>query len=140
MANAYVLHGDIEAALVAELLDAPEIDDFPGGAPRVSTDMRGYTMGDRWIMVSLEGGTRRWPIISRPRVDVHVLAKTRTVAQNLAQVAEAVLFAAQANHYPTYGLVLTDVKEETGMFRAPDNLTGSERYIFSLRLTMVPTH
>lgn len=138
MADQYVLHGDAEAALINTLIDHEEIQDFPEGEPTVSADLVGYQMGALWIMVSLEGGTRRWPRITKPRVDVQVFGPSRTVTQDLAQVAEAVLFAAQGNHYPEYGLVLTDVKEETGMFRAPDNLTGSVRYIFALRLTMVP--
>lgn len=120
------------------LMSATEISGFAGGAPRVSADMVGYEMGARWIKVSREGGSKRWPLVDKPRIDVNVMAKTRDVAHDLAQVAEAVLFRAMGQGFPTYGLFLSDVAEETGPVRVDDPQTGSPRYVFALRLTCVP--
>lgn len=135
----YIKQGDSEAACVSILRTATEISAFPGGAPNVSTNVVGYTMGDRWIMVSREGGTTVWPSVDKPRIDFNVYAETRAVAHDLAQVAIAVMFRAMGQRYATYHLFLTDVTMETGLVRVPDKPTGAERYIFALRLTITPS-
>lgn len=133
-----IIHGDAEAAIIALINTAPEIIGFSGGAPRVSSDMIEYQKGDRWIMVSLEGGTKVWPRIWKPRVDINVFGKTRTTTHNLAQVAQAVIIQGMNQAFPEYGIKLTDAKVETDLFRAPDKETGSSRYVFAMRLTCVP--
>lgn len=134
----YVEQGDCEAALVDELMDAPEIINFSGGAPRISTDLVGFQKGLRWIKVSREGGSKAWPNIDKPRIDINVFAETRTVAHHLAQVAEAVLFRAMGQAFPDHNLFLSDVAEETGPVRVDDPKTGTPRYVFALRLVVVP--
>ena len=138
MGDSYVQHGDAEAAIISTLRNSTHIQNFYAGEPNVAPDMVGYQTGALWIECSLEGGTRMWPTIWRPRIDVNVFAKTRSVAHDLAQVAEAVLFTLRGDRFPTYGVSITGVKEETGMFRAPDALTGSSRYVFALRFTVMP--
>lgn len=133
-----VVQGDTEAACIAILGTATEITGFAGGAPRISGDMVGYQMGVRWIKVSREGGAKVWPRIDRPRIDFNVLAETRTAAHDIAQVAEAVMIRAMGQAFPQYGLFLSDVREETGPVRVDDPKTGSPRYVFALRLTVVP--
>lgn len=135
----YIKHGDIEAAMIHILSTASEIVNFSGGAPTVRADYIGYNMGDRWIQVIREGGSKTWPVIDRPRVDFQVLADRRSVALELAQVAEAVIFREMGQRFPTYGVFIADAKEETAPFRAPDKETGSYRYIFAIRFTCTPT-
>lgn len=134
----YIVQGDAEAACISILNAATEISGFAGGAPRVSSDAVGYQMKARWITVSREGGSMIWPKVDKPRVDFNVYAETRTVAHNLAQIAQAAMFRAMGQAFPDFGLCITDVKIETGIFRIPDKETGSPRYVFSLRLTCVP--
>ena len=135
----YIKHGDTEAAVINILRNDTHIINFPDGAPTVSADYVGYTMGDRWIMVSREGGSKTWPSIDRPRIDFQVLAERRAVALELAQVAEAVVFQQVGQAFPTYGVFIASVVEETAPFRAPDRETGSTRYVFALRFTCKPT-
>jgi hypothetical protein len=139
----YIPQGDVEAAIISILRDADEVINFSGGAPEVSSDLVGYQMKDsakrRWIMVTREGGNIRWPNIDKPRVDIQVLAESRSVAHNLAQVAQAVIFRAMGQAFPEYGTVITDVRVETGITRVPDRETGANRYIFALRLVCKPT-
>lgn len=134
----FILQGDVEAAVIHELLASSHITGFSGGAPRISGDLVGYTQGLRWIKVSREGGNVGWPKVDRPRVDFNVYGPTRTVAHDMAQVAQAVMFQAAGTAYPSYGIFISDVQVETGLFRSPEKETGASRYIFSLRLACVP--
>ncbi len=134
----FIKQGDVEAAVISVLRTATEITAFPGGAPTVTSDYEGYQARARWIMVTREGGNIVWPSIDKPRIDIQVLAETRTVASSLAQVAQAVIFRAMGQVFPTYGTTISGVKVETGITRVPDRETGSPRYIFALRLTCKP--
>lgn len=138
----YLPQGDIEAAIIYLLTNSPHITGFPGGAPLVRPDYIGYDFKDstknRWIMVTREGGNLLWPKIDKPRVDLQVLGPTRTVAHNLAQVAQAVVLNASGQSFPSFGTKITNVQVETGVTRVPDRETGSPRYISALRLTCVP--
>lgn len=134
----YILQGDVEAAVVSILKNDSRLTSFSGGAPRISSDLVGYLMGARWITVSREGGNISWPKVDRPRVDFNVYGPTRTVAHDMAQVAQAVMFQIAGTAYPTYGIFISDVQVETGLFRSPEKETGASRYIFSLRLACVP--
>lgn len=134
----YIVQGDVEAAAISILKDAPELTGFPGGAPRVSSDLQGYQKHSRWLTVSREGGILNWPKIEKPRLDFNVYAEKRSVAHDLAQVALAVMFREMGSAFPDFGLRITDVKVETGLVRVPDKETGSPRYVFALRLTCLP--
>lgn len=138
MTYPYIKQGDVEAAVISVLRSASEITAFSGGAPTVSSDYTGYTAKARWIMVTREGGNLIWPNIDKPRIDIQVLAETRSVALSLAQVAQAVIFRAMGQAFPTYGTTISGVKVETGITRVPDKETGSPRYIFALRLICKP--
>lgn len=134
----YIPQGDVEAAIIKMLKNATEVVNFSGGAPRVSSDLQDYQARARWIMVSREGGYLVWPKIDKPRIDINVFAESRKVAHDLAQVAQAVIFRGMDATFPEFGMRITDVRMETGMFRVPDRETGSPRYVFALRLTCVP--
>lgn len=134
----WVLQGDIEAALIEILLDAPEISGFPGGAPNVSTTLDGFDSGMRWIVVSSEGGSHKFPKIMRARMDFNVFGETRAVAYDIAQICLAVLFREMGQPSPNHGLRIHRHRVETGLVRADDKLNDAPRYLFSLRSHFVP--
>lgn len=134
----YVIAGDLEAALIQILSAAPEISTYTGGAPNVSTTLDGYEIGNRWVVISLEGGNFDWPVIAKARVDVNVFAETRTHAHDIAQICLAVLFREMGQPSPDFGLRTLEHKVETGLVRADDKLNDSPRYLFSLRTSYVP--
>lgn len=135
----YILHGDAEAAVIDILKnDTPQLPHFPPNPPlHIKANLVGYALGERWIVVTQEGALEVWPKIQRPRVDVEVYAERRTVAKNIAEVCLASL-KYHMGDYTGFGLTLTDVKLEQGVTRIPDKLGESSRYIFSVRLTVVP--
>lgn len=139
----YVLFGDVEAAIAATLRTAPEISGFAGGAPTVSTSLDGRDAGQRWIVVSLEGGSFQWPKLEKARVDINVLISqseidARTTCHDLARKALAVLFREMGQPQPTYGVRVSGIQVETGLTRADDRLNDSARYLFALRISFVP--
>lgn len=134
----YIYFGDLEAALIQIIQEAPEIIAFPGGAPRVSTTLKDYTVGDRWITVNQEGGSLDRPIINRARVDFNVFGPSRSVAHDLAQTAFAVLFREMGQPSPDFGLRTLGIRVETGLTRADDKLNDSARFLFALRISYVP--
>lgn len=134
----YIVHGDLEAAMVHIIRTASEVVNFGGGAPHVSTSLRGFEVGDRRVVISLEGGSFRWPIQTRSRVDVNVFAETRTVAHDLVQIILAVLHREAGQPSPDYGLRITKHRVETGPVRADDKISDSPRYVFSLRTHHIP--
>lgn len=120
------------------LREAPELDTYPGGAPNIDTTLEGFDAGDRWITVSLEGGSFDWPKIAQARVDVNCFAESSLVAQDLAQTALAILWREMGQPSPDFGVRTCNIKVETGMVRADDKLTDSARYLFALRISYVP--
>lgn len=133
-----VIQGDVEAALIEIIRNATEVSGFPGGAPNVSTTLDGFDKGLRWVVVSSEGGSFKFPVIMRTRIDINVFAETRTVAHDLAQIIFAVLFREQGQPSPNHGLRIHKHRVETGLVRADDKLNDAPRYLFSLRSHFVP--
>lgn len=140
MAWEYIVHGDVEAAVVDILQnDTPELPHFPPNPPlNISTNLIDYDPEERWIVVIQQGSLRRWPKIDRPRVDVEVLAERRSVAHDISSIALASIERAKGN-YTGFGLILTDVTLEQGITNIPDKLQETSRYVFSVRLTAVPS-
>lgn len=134
----FVLQGDLESALIQILKTAPELTGFAGGAPTISTTLDGFRIGQRWIVLSSEGGNFQWPKIQLARVDVNVFAERRKPAYALAQMALAVLFREMGQPSPAYSLRTCNIKVETGLVRADDKLNDSARYLFALRYSFVP--
>lgn len=130
--------GDLEGALIKILTDAPEISGFAGGAPNVSSTLRDYVPGDRWITISHEGGTSDWPKIANARIDVNVFANTRTDALRIAQKALGVLIRETGQPSPAHGVRTLKLAVETGLIRADDKFNDKPRYLFSLRIAYVP--
>ncbi len=138
MSEELIIQGDSEAAIIQLIDEAEEIADFVGGAPEVRGDLNGYQAGARWITVQRQGGSLFWPRIDKPRIDVNVFAETRTVAHDLAQVAQAVCLRGMGQAFPSANVFVSDITIETGLLRVPDPPTDSHRYLFALRLTCVP--
>lgn len=138
----YVKQGDVEALVINTLRTATEISGFPGGAPQIKTTLDGYVIGQRWIVVSREGGNVVWPVIEKARIDINVFVaeeNARTICHSLAQTALAVLFREMGQlSSPTYGCRISDIQVETGLTRADDYLNDVVRFLFSLRITSVP--
>ena len=133
-----VVQGDVEAAIIDIIRSAPEIQAFPGGAPQVRTTLDGFQAPMRWVVVSLEGGSFKWPLLVRARIDVNVFAETRTAAHDLVQLILAVLHREAGQPSAAYGVRITKHRIETGPIRADDRLNDSPRYVFSLRTQYVP--
>lgn len=136
----YVLQGDAEAAILDIITnDTPELPWFPPHPTLyVSTNMRGYATGQRRIMITQEGSLERWPKIERPRIDVEVFAERRSVAHDIASICVASLRRAMGS-YRGFGLFISDCKLEQGITRIPDKFEESSRYVFAVRLTIVPS-
>lgn len=133
-----VVAGDLESALIKILKNATEIVNFAGGAPIISTTLDNHQIGQRWIVVSSEGGSFRWPKLHSARVDFNVFAEKRKVAYALAQLALGILFREMGQPSATYGVRTADIKVETGLVRADDPLNDQPRYLFALRISYVP--
>lgn len=131
--NPMVIHGDVEA-LVRDVIAnlTPEL--VPYSVDGISTDLRGYSSGMRWIMITAEGGfTTPYNIINKPRIDVEVRAERRDVAHDMAQICHGTIF--RAVPYTAFGATLSDVRTELGLVNVPDKEEEqSYRYLFSLRI------
>lgn len=134
MADPFVLHGDAEALIIHILRNlTPELVSY--NLDGISTTLRGYKEGKRWIMVSQEGSSKAlWNVLNKPRVDLDIRTKdTTSVAKQIAERAEASIFRAVGTE--AHGAKLCSVKEEMGITRIPDvREEASARYVFSLRL------
>lgn len=133
-----VVQGDAEGALVDILMNAPELTGFAGGAPTISTTLDEYQIGDRWITVSAEGGSGKFPKIAKPRVDFNVFAERRVPAHDMAQLALGILFREMGQPMGDFGVRMHRIVVETGLVRADDKLTDAARYVFALRIHLVP--
>jgi hypothetical protein len=134
----YIIHGDAEAAIVDILMNlTPELSFF-SGTPTISTNLVGYTVGDRWVMVTQEGSLEEWPVIDRPRIDFEVYAERRSVARDIAAICLASV-KYQMGRYTGFGLFLSDARVEQGLTRVPDKYQESVRYVFAVRLTTRPS-
>lgn len=129
------LQGDIEALVVQILQENAALDAF---APNVATNMVGFTKASRWIEVTRQGGNLLFPKIDKPRVDINVYADKRSVALDMAQLVQRALLLARGT--AGFGCKITDIKVETGIYRDPDKLSDSPRYILALRFTVVPSN
>jgi hypothetical protein len=131
-----IVHGDIEGACLDILKNATEIQALT--LDGISSNLKDYRRGKKWIQVVREGGALPWPKkADKSRVDFMCFGNTRPEAHNIAQVAQAVLCRAMGA-YVGFGVRLIDVKTETGVYRLPDKDTDSPRYMFSLRITCTP--
>lgn len=128
-----LIHGDSEALILHILKNLTA--ELVGKNITFSTDLNGYTEGDRWVVVSQEGGSKTlWNVINKPRIDIEVRSESRTVSKDISEIAEASIFRAVG--VSAWGCTLTEVKEETGIVRVPDKEEdSSHRYLFALRLT-----
>lgn len=135
----YIVHGDAEAAIRDILANlTPELPTGGANPPlNITTNLINYDPNERWIEITQEGSTEGFVKIDHPRIDVAVLAERRSVAQSIASIALASIKRWKGN-YTGFGLRITDVVLEMGLTRVPDKLQETSRYIFSVRLTVVP--
>lgn len=133
-----LIHGDVEALIVQVLRNTPELNVF---SPTISTDLRGYSAGNRYVMVTAEGGSyAQWNTINKPRVDLEFRADRRDVAHDIGQICLAAVFAAVP--YSAFGATMTEVKLELGLVNVPDKEEAeSYRYLASVRVvcTIAPS-
>lgn len=123
--------GDPEAAVVDILTNlTPELS---ASRVTVSTNLVGFTPGDRWVEVVQTGGLQRWPVILRPRIDLDVYAERRSVARDVTNICVASVKRAMGS-YDNFGFRLIDCHVESGPIRIPDPLQDVTRYVTSLRL------
>lgn len=134
-----IIGGDAEAAVRDILANlTPELP-IGGAHPplNITTNLINYDPGERWIEITQEGATDGFVKIQHVRVDVAVLAERRSVAKDIAEIALASIHRWKGN-YTGFGLRICDVATEMGITRVPDKLQETSRYIFSVRLTVVP--
>src|ERR1700749_786578 len=133
------LHGDVEAAVVDLLRSATEVTAL-GDSAHISTDLKGYTKGDLWVMVGRQGGNiGATPAnrIDRPRIDIEVYGQTRTPTFNLINMAQAVILR-DGRTYTGHGLRMTASTVESGIVRLDDKLQELPKYVLAVRLSCVP--
>lgn len=128
----YIIFGDAEAAVVDILKNAPEIIAF---SPTVTTDLKNYERGMRWIEVTRAGGSYRFIRYERPRIDIDCYAEKRSVCYDMIATCQAVMFREQAN-YVGHGVNYLACQVETGIFESNEKDTEGVRYILSLRLLL----
>lgn len=130
--------GNAEAAVIDILKNhTPELIPY---APTISATMVGYDDPSlNWIEVTQYGGSmRHLGKVDKPRIDIACLSPDIDEARAMCAIAQASLVRIMGN-YSGHGLILTDVKLETGINRVPDKNQETSRYIVALRLTCTPS-
>jgi len=129
--NPFVLFGDFEAAIIDILSQADQL--VPFAIDKITTDMVGYTEGDLWVTVELEGGSYKFKALKRPRIDITVYGPSRSVAYDVSSMIQAVVFHKAGNYWGN-GVNLISVQVETDIFRSTEKDTNQVRYVQALRL------
>ena len=131
----YIKFGDPEALTIKILTDSTEMQAFSGVV--ISADMIGFNYRtSKWVEVTLQGGSYRYRMQYRPRIDIITYAPDRETAYDLAATAKAVMFKYQGSGYHAFGLKYSACQMETDIFRSVDKETGAVRYIQALRLIL----
>lgn len=123
--------GDIEAAIIDMLLNSNRILEMVP-TDNISTDLIGFNMQDRWILISREGGPSKFPV-DYPRIDVNTYAERRSVAYEIMRRTRAVLMSSSG--YRGHGLFISATQEEVGPVRSADKENATDRYFCSIRFT-----
>lgn len=131
----FIIFGDAEAAVCDILRTAPEI--IALNPVKVTTDLKNYQPGQRWIEVTRAGGSYRFIRFERPRIDIICFAERRSVCYNMISTCQAVMFREQAN-YVGHGINYLACQVESGIFESSEKDTDQVRYILSLRLILKP--
>lgn len=127
-----IIFGDAEAAVIEILSSATEVTAF---TPTITTDLKGYQRGARWIEVTRAGGSYRFPRYERPRIDIITFAELRSVAYDMIAACQAVMFREQGN-YMGHGVNYLACQIESGIFESNEKDTDQVRYILALRLIL----
>lgn len=131
----YFPSGDIEAAVVDILKNASEI--IALGVTKVTTDMKGFSRGDNWIMVERQGGSFPWPKPEHARIDIECIGPNRAAANDMIRVVQAVMFREQ-NNYVGKGVRYISCSVESGVFKSTEKNTDQTRYVLALRVVHTP--
>jgi hypothetical protein len=134
--NSVVFYGD-EEKFAMDLLRADSflLSLYPDCT--ISGDLIGYQKGRNWVQVVAKGGNILDATkISKPRIDFYILGANRESARKIGQLVMRA-FLLKAGFYTVDQMTLSDVKVETGLVRVPDKATDADRYVLSLRLTVI---
>lgn len=131
----YIPGGDIEAAVIDILSTSPEL--IAMDIASITSDMKGFTRGDRWIVVSRQGGSYPWPKPEHARIDIECIAENRAAANDMIRAAQAIMFREQ-NNYVGKGVRYISCSVESGIFKTSEKNTDQTRYILALRVVHKP--
>lgn len=132
--NPYVPQNSITDAVVQILKTDSHI--IATGA-NVTADLVGYDPLLKWITVSRQGGSWAWPKHPHPRIDLQTIAPSRGEAEDLMEIALAVLLQ-QQDGAQAAGCRISAVRVETAPFESDDKLEGTCRYITAIRIVVTP--
>lgn len=125
---------DSEAVAATWLRSRPELAGI-----QVSTDLRGYTAGQRRIVITRVGGVPSLAIrVDNPRLDVDVFGTDKADAHDLAQLARALLHELPTGDHTALDAVVANVADDVGLQWLPDPDTQAARYVLTLRLAVHP--
>ena len=131
----YIYIGDTTAAVIDILNNAPEVTAL--NPVKISSNMTGYNAGDRWIVITQQGGSFQWPYPAHPRIDIECLAESRTVAYQMISTCISVMFREQGT-YSGNGVRICAAQIETSPFQSSEKFTDRVRYLTALRLIVRP--
>lgn len=132
----YILFGDVEAMVVKILTDHTAMQAL--SIDGITTDLIGYEQGMKWIEILVQGGSYRYKLQKRPRIDVICYGPSRSVTYDMATTAQAVLMSMQGQNYAAFGVKFIAVQVETDLFRSTETDTNTIRYIQALRFIIIP--
>jgi hypothetical protein len=127
--------GDIEAAIVEIISSAAEIVAL--NVTSVATDMKGFNRGDRWIIISRQGGSYPWPKPEHARIDFECIAESRAAANDMIRACQTIMFREQ-NNYVGKGVRYISCSVESGIFQSFEKNTDQTRYVLALRVVHKP--
>jgi hypothetical protein len=107
-------------------------------ADRVASDLRGFTSGDTWIVVTLSpspGGERIKGRLFRPSLDINIYGPTTDSCDELARTVMFIL--SSSVNYHDENIVITEV-DVTTPYDLTDLVNGSPRYVLSAAITCRP--
>jgi hypothetical protein len=135
-----LLPPDLETVAIEWLSTSTELVELLGSADFVAGKLRrGFTKGDRAVRITRTGGTPDpaadgW--LDRARLTVEAFAGDDLEAYNIA--ARALVELRKLGGQKVTGGVVTAVRQDLGLRRIPDPISGAHRYEFAAILFAHP--